>query len=92
MTVECLATKLKWEITTKNESIKAYIKFIHFGKSTNIPAKCSKSIFKFLLPCLAPKEKILIIQVGQKQLLGLNNLHYPTATSLGKVKWKIVSQ
>ncbi len=72
---ECLATKSKWENITKNEVIKAFIKL------------CFKSILKFLLPCLASKEKYPIMQQGQKQPLGSNHLYWnPLTKLLGKVK------
>ncbi len=66
---ERLKAKLKKEDETKSHAIEAYQKFVGGGKlNSALSAKDFKMILKFLLPKLAPNEKMAEHNTGAKAL------------------------
>ncbi len=54
------------ENTINADAIAAYQKYIATGKQTNLPAKESKSILKFIFPLLSNEEKMTNYNTGPK--------------------------
>ncbi len=65
---ELIKTKTKREIAVKREAIDAFKKFLTAGKPSKLPAKDSKAILKFVLPLLAPNEKLAEYNTGPKAI------------------------
>ncbi len=83
---ERLEAKLKREDTTKSEATQSYNKFIGGGKLiTTLSAKDVKLILKFLLPKLAPGEKMADYNNRQKALARLEKFG---ADSNGAITWE----
>ncbi len=66
--VEKMETKTKKEIAAKVEKIDAFKKFLEAGKPSQMSAKDSKAILKFVLPLLAPSEKMSEYNMGPKAM------------------------
>ncbi len=67
-----LETKSKREITIKEEAADVYKKFVAAGKPDSLFARDSKAVLKYILPLLAPEEKIYEYNTGQKAMAQLS--------------------
>ncbi len=77
--------KKECENTINADAIAAYQKYITTGKQTNLPAKESKSILKFILLLLATGEKMTIYNTGPKAIAQLNKF---ALDSDNKISWE----